>query len=87
MEGVKNEIRRQIMMNFYRKNLERGKLYTVEYFRKLDGTSKQVYCAIARVECEESHLKRKVARVPRKLSKAQEKQIVKSMKNKNGSSL
>ena len=87
MEGVKNEIRRQIMLNFYRKNLEKGKLYTIEYFRKSDGTSKQVFCAIARVECGESHLKRKVARVPQKLSKAQETQIVESMENKNGSSL
>ena len=80
MEGVKNEIRRQIIMNFYQKNFEKGKIYTVKYFKKLDVTSKQVYRAIARVERRESHLQQKGARAPRKLSKAQEKQVVKSIK-------
>ena len=36
MEGVKAAVQRQIIMNFYRKNMDKGKLYTVKYFEKLD---------------------------------------------------
>ena len=55
MEGVKAKVRRQIIMNFYRKNMGKGKLYTIKYFAKLDVGKMQVYQAIARVESGESH--------------------------------
>ena len=87
MEGVKNEMRRQIIMNFYRKNSDKGKPYTVKFFAQLNVGRKQVYRAIARVESGQSHLQQKGAGSPRKLSKLQEKSVVKSMENKNGSSL
>ena len=81
MEGVKNEIRRQIIMNFYQKNSDKGKSYMVDFFNKLDVSQVQVYRAITRVESGESHLQRKGGRAPRKLSAAQEKQVVKAMEN------
>ena len=87
MEGVKNETRRQIIINFYRKNSDKGKAYTVDFFKKLDVHYSQVYRAIARAESGELHLPRLGAGAPRKLSTAQEKQVVKAMENKNGSSL
>ena len=68
MEGVKNETRRQIIINFYRKNSDKGKAYTVDFFKKLDVHYSQVYRAIARAESGESHLQRLGAGAPRKLS-------------------
>ena len=50
MEGVKNQTRRQSIMNFYRKNSHKGQPYAVDYFKKLKVNSEQVYRAIARVE-------------------------------------
>ena len=87
MEGVKAKVRRQIIMNFYQKNMGKRKLYTIKYFAKLDVGKMQVYQAIARVESGESHLHGAGAGRPRKLSKTQEKQVVKAMENKSGSSL
>ena len=87
MEGVKHEMRCQIIMNFYRKNWQQGKAYTVEYFKRLNVEKKQVYRAIARVETWQSHRQKQSAGAPRKLSNRQEKQVVKSMEDKNGSSL
>ena len=86
MEGVKAKVRRQIIMNFYRKNMGKGKLYTIKYFAKLDVGKMQVYRTIVRVESGESYLHRAGARRPLKLSKTQEKQVVKAMENKIGSS-
>ena len=83
MEGVRAEVQRQIFMNFYRKNLDKGKLYTVKYFAKLDVGKMQVYQAIARVEKGESHLHGTGAGRLLKLPKTQEKQVVKAMKNKH----
>ena len=87
MEGVKNEMRRQIIMTFYRKNDAKGMPYIINFFGQLGVTRRQVYRAIARVECGESHLQKKGAGAPRKLSKPREKQIAKSLENKNCSSL
>ena len=86
MEGVKHETRRQIM-TFYWKNWQQGKAYTVKYFKRLNVEKKQVYRAIARVETGQSHRQKQGAGAPRKLSNRQEKQVVKSMEDKNGSSL
>ena len=56
MESVKAEVWRQIIMNFYRKIMDKGKLYTVKYFATLDVGKMQVNWAIVRVESGESHL-------------------------------
>ncbi len=50
MEGINNATHRQIVINFYQKNLAKGKLYTVEYFPKLNINRHQVYHAIRRFE-------------------------------------
>ena len=81
MEGVKNETRQQIIMNFYWKNSDKGISYTIDFFNKLDVSQAQVYRAITRVESEELHLQRKGAGALWKLSAAQEKQVVKAMEN------
>ena len=73
-------------MNFYQKNMVKGKLYTVKYFAKLDVGKMLVYRAIARVESGESHPYGAGARRLLKLSKNREKQVVKAMKNRSGSS-
>ena len=54
MEGVKAEVWHQIIMNFYRKNMDKGKLYTVKYFATLDVGKMQVNWAIDRVESGET---------------------------------
>ena len=46
MEGVKLETRRQILMNFYRQNLAKGKNHTVQYFLKLGVPKRSIYNAI-----------------------------------------
>ena len=61
-------------------------LYTIKYFAKLHVGKMQVYQAIARVESGMSHLHGVEAGQPLKVSKIQEKQVVKAMENKSGSS-
>ena len=84
MENAKNEMRCQIIINFYRKNQAKGKLFTVEFFSKIDVKRDQVYRAIARFESGVSHEQRKGAGRPRKLTKREENKVVKEMENKNG---
>ena len=55
MEGINNATRRLIITNFYRNHQAKGKPYTVEYFRKLNVTRRQVYRAIERFESGISH--------------------------------
>ena len=83
MEGVKNEMRHLVFMNFHQINLNKGKPYTVKFFAQLNVGSKQVYRAIAQVESGQSHLQQKSNDMPQKLSKPQEKSIVKTMEIKN----
>ena len=45
MEGVKHETRRQIIINFYQKNLGKGKLYTINFFKTMSVKKLQVYRA------------------------------------------
>ena len=46
MDGAKHETRRQIIVNFYQKNIKKGKFYTINYFQKLNVKRDQVYRAI-----------------------------------------
>ena len=50
MEGVKHETRCQIIGNFYRKNIKKGKAYTVDFFKALDVKNDQVYRTINHVD-------------------------------------
>ena len=59
------------------------KLYTIKFFAKLDVGKMQVYRTIVRVESGESHLHGVDAGQPLKVSKIQEKQVIKAMKNKS----
>ena len=43
MEGVKAEVWRQVIMNFCRKNMDKGEHYTIKYFAKLDVGKIQAY--------------------------------------------
>ena len=83
MEGVKHETRRQIIGNFYRKNIKKGKAYTIDFFKALDVKNDQVYRTINHVDEGESHWQWKGGGALRKLSKQQGKGVVKAMENKN----
>ena len=83
MQGFKAKVRPQIIMYFYKKKMDKGKLYPVKYFAHLDVGKMQVYQAIAWVESGESHFHGAGARRPLKLSKTQERQVVKVTENKH----
>ena len=83
MEGFKAKVRPQIIMDFYQKKMDKGKLYTVKYFAHLGVGKMRVYQAIAWMESGESHFHGAGARRPLKLSKTHEKQVVKVTENKN----
>ena len=68
MEGINNATRRLIVTNFYRNHQAKGKPYTVEYFRKLNVTRRQVYRAIERFESGISHKQQLGAGRPKTLS-------------------
>ena len=80
MENAKNETHRQIIINFYQKNQAKGKLFTLEFFSKLDVKRNQVYRAIARFESGVSHNQWKGAGRPRKLSKRKENKVARRWK-------
>ena len=83
MEGFKAKVRPQIIMYFYQKKMDKGKLCTNKCFAHLGVGKMQVYQAIAWVESGESHFHGTGARRPLKLSKTQEKQVVKVTENKH----
>ena len=87
MEGVKHESRHQKNTNFYQKNYITGKACTINFFKALNVKNDQVYQAIIQVEAGRSHEQQIGTVWLRKLSKYQEKDVVKAMENKIGSSL
>ena len=68
MENIKNETRREIIINFYRKKTNNGLNHIRStFFPKLDVKQGQVYQAMARSEFGESHKQRKGTGRPGKL--------------------
>ena len=85
MGGVKHKTRRQIITNFYRKNYNKGKAYTINFFKAQNIKKDQVYQAIGQVEAGRSHEQWTGAGRLKKLSERQEKDVMKVIENKNGS--
>ena len=72
MEGKNKKTLRQIIANFYRKNVAKGQSYTVKHFCP-DGIPKaQVYHVIEYAEATESVNHWKGVRTPQNLTKPQE---------------
>ena len=74
MENIKNQKRREIIINFYQKNQAKGKLYTVNFFSNLDVKRGQVYQAIARYQFGESRKQQKGTGRPNKLDWVEQEQ-------------
>ena len=80
MEDLKNIQRSQIVVSFYQKNEAKQEFHTINIFEQFGVTSKKVYCAIARVECEESNLQRKGTTALETLSKLKGNRSLKWLK-------
>ena len=52
--GVKPEIRRQVIADFYRQNVQKGKPYTLEHFKRMGYKRTQIYAVMKRVDAGES---------------------------------
>ena len=72
MKGVKPKVCRLIIADFYRKNLARGKSYTVRHFKRMGYKKPQIYTVMKRVDEGEPLVRRKSQGGPQKLSTAQE---------------
>ena len=74
MEGVLPEVRRQIIADFYGKNVSKGKMYTVQHFKKMGCKKIALYHVMRLVDAGESMTQREGQGRLRKLTKAQEKE-------------
>ena len=54
MESIKPEVRRRVIADFYRRNITKGKSYTVMHFKKMDYAKSQIYEVMKRVDAGES---------------------------------
>ena len=54
MEAIKPEMRRQVIADFYRKNLSKGKNFTFNHFNKMGYKKTQIYSVMKRVDGGES---------------------------------
>ena len=74
MEGLLPEVRRQIIADFYGKNVSKGKMYTFQHFKKMGCKKTAIYRVMRLVDAGESVAQEGQGR-PRKLTKAQEKKV------------
>ena len=86
MEALKQEVKREIIADFYRKNVAKGKPHTVRHFVSMGLKKTQIYSVMQLVDAGESVAQKSGQGRPRKLSKAQERQIKKLVNNKKGPS-
>ena len=54
MEGVLPEVRRQIIADFYGKNVSKGKMYTFQHFKKMGCKKTTIYRIMKLVDAGES---------------------------------
>ena len=52
--GVKPEIRRQVIADFYQQNVNKGKFYTFKHFKRMGYKKTQIYAVMKRVDAGES---------------------------------
>ena len=75
MEGVLPEVRRQIIANFYGKNVSKGKMYTFQHFKKMGCKKTDIYRVMKLVDAGESVEQKEGQGRPRKLTSAQERKV------------
>ena len=74
MEGLLPVVRHQFFANFYGKNVSKGKMYTVQHFKKMGCKKITLYHVMGLVDAGESMTQREGQGMLRKLTKAQEKE-------------
>ena len=84
MEGVLPEVRRQIIADFYGKNVSKGKMYTFQHFKKMGCKKTAIYRVMRLVDAGESVAQKEGQGRPRKLTKAQEKKVTYCNHSKRG---
>ena len=82
MEGVLPEVRRQIIANFYGKNVSKGKMYTFQHFKKMGCKKTAIYRVMKLVDAGESVEQKEGQGRPRKLTSAQERKVKLAFNNK-----
>ena len=75
MDGLLPEVRRQIIADFYRKNVSKRKMYTFQHFKKMGCKKNAIYRVMRLVDAGESVAQKEGQGRPRKLTKAQEKKV------------
>ena len=84
MERLKPEAQRQIISDFYQKNVAKGKPYAVKHFRAMALKKTQIYQVMKLVDSGEAVDQKKGQGRPRLLTKLQETQVKLAINNKNG---
>ena len=87
MEGVLPEVRRQIIADFYGKNVSKGKMYTFQHFRKMGCKKTIIYRVMRLVDAGESVAQKEGQGRPRILSTAQERKVKLALNNKKDASI
>ena len=54
MEGLKPELRHQVIADFYRRNVGKGKSYTAKHLKRMAFKKTQIYAVMKRVDAGES---------------------------------
>ena len=54
MEGLLPEVRRQIIADFYGKNVSKGEMYTFQHFEKMGCKKSAIYHVMRSVDAEET---------------------------------
>ena len=80
MEGIKPEVCRQVIADFYQRNV--GK-QSAKHFKGMGYKKTQVYVVVKQVDTREAVKRKKGQGAPRKLSIAQEWKMKATMNNKN----
>ena len=84
MEALLPEVRRQIIADFYGKNVSKGKMYTFEHFQKMGCKKTAIYRVMRLVDAGESVAQKEGQGRPSKLTKAQEKKVTYCNHGKRG---
>ena len=87
MEGVLPEVRRQIIADFYVKNVSKGKMYTFPHFKKMGCKKTTIYQVMRWVDAGESVAQKEGQGRPRILSTAQERKVKLALNNKKNASI
>ena len=82
MEGVLPEVRRQIIADFFGKNVSKGKMYTFQHFKKMGYNKTAIYRVMKLVDAGESVEQKEGQGRPRKLTSAQERKVKLAFNNK-----